>query len=78
MPRGWRRRAQRSADGRHTAFEVAHQLPWTRRNRHYDELDTFNRQLAVSETAAHLDLLADQGSVSVDTVDGVRRYSATG
>ena len=62
------------AGGPRTAFEVARELPWTRRDRRYDELDVFNRQLAVSETAAHLDLLASQGAVTVETVDGVRRY----
>ena len=51
-------------------------LPWTRRGRHFDELDGFNRQLAVQETAAHLDLLVSQGTVRETTVDGVRRYEA--
>ena len=64
------------AGGPRTAFEVARELPWTRRNRRYDELDVFNRQLAVAETAAHLDLLVSQGAAGVDTVDGVRRYRA--
>jgi glyoxylase-like metal-dependent hydrolase (beta-lactamase superfamily II) len=62
--------------GPRTAFEVARELPWTRRNRRYDELDVFNRQLAVSETGAHLDLLVSQGTASVDAADGVRRYVA--
>ncbi len=62
------------ARGPRTAFEVASDLPWTRRDRRYDELDLFNRQLAVAETAAHLDLLATQGTVRVTTVGGVRRY----
>lgn len=62
------------AAGARTAFEVARQLPWTRRERRYDELDGFNRQLAVQETAAHLDLLASEGTARVTTVDGVRRY----
>ena len=62
------------AGGPRTAFEVARELPWTRRDRRYDELDLFNRQLAVAETAAHLDLLASQGAVRLTTVDGVRRY----
>ncbi len=64
--------------GARTAFEVARVLPWTRRDRHYDELDGFNRQLAVQETAAHLDLLVSQGTVRETTVDGVRRYEAVG
>lgn len=66
------------AGGPRTAFEVAGELPWTRRNRHYDELDVFNRQLAVAETAAHLDLLVSQGAASVETVEGVRVYEARG
>ncbi len=75
-----RLRASQAAlsDGAHTAFEVARKLPWTRRDRSYDELDGFNRQLAVQETAAHLDLLASEGAVRVTTVDGVRRYEAAG
>jgi glyoxylase-like metal-dependent hydrolase (beta-lactamase superfamily II) len=66
------------AGGPRTAFEVAQELPWTRRDRRYGELDVFNRQLAVAETAAHLDLLASQGTVRVTTVDGVRRYEDGG
>ncbi|HSP65774.1 MAG TPA: hypothetical protein VLO10_06255, partial [Candidatus Deferrimicrobium sp.] len=57
------------------AFEVARELPWTRRNRRYAELDVFNRQLAVSETAAHLDLLVSEGAAAVQTVEGVRHYA---
>jgi glyoxylase-like metal-dependent hydrolase (beta-lactamase superfamily II) len=74
-----RLRASRGAlsEGARTAFEVARELPWTRRDRRYDELDGFNRQLAVQETAAHLDLLVSQGTVRVTTVDGVRHYEAT-
>ncbi len=59
-----------------TAFEVARELPWTRRKRRYDELDLFNSQLAVAETAAHLDLLVSQTVVTATLVDGVRRYLA--
>lgn len=64
------------AGGPRTAFDVARELPWTRRNRHYDELDIFNRQLAVAETAAHLDLLVSQGAARADMVDGIRHYRA--
>ena len=74
-----RLRASRAAlsGGARTAFEVARELPWTRRDRRYDELDGFNRQLAVQETAAHLDLLVSEGTVRATTVDGVRRYLAS-
>lgn len=49
--------------GASTPFEVAQRLRWTRRERTMDELDPFNRMLAVAETWAHLVLLAAQGRV---------------
>ena len=54
--------------GRTTAMEVARDLRWTRRERPLDELDTFNRMLAVIETGAHLDVLVLDGAVSVAEV----------
>ncbi len=60
--------------GASSAFEVAGILTWTRRERLFSELDPFNAMLAVSETAAHLDLLAAQGKLTATTEDGVRRY----
>jgi len=46
----------------------------TRRERRLDELDLFNRSLAVSETAAHLRLLEAQGRVLRVLEDGVSRF----
>jgi glyoxylase-like metal-dependent hydrolase (beta-lactamase superfamily II) len=54
--------------GARTAWEVAGELPWTRRERHRDELGPFDGVLAAFETLAHLELLALQGKVS--RVDG--------
>lgn len=55
----------RTVTGRElTAFESARALRWTRRLRTLDELDAFNRMLAITETAAHLDLLVAQGRVA--------------
>jgi glyoxylase-like metal-dependent hydrolase (beta-lactamase superfamily II) len=59
-----------------TAFEVAELLPWTRRQTAFNDLDLFNRLLAVGETAAHLDLLVIQGSLSAREDGAVRRYQA--
>ncbi len=56
------------------AAEVAAALLWTRRGRRFDELDGFNQMLATFETGAHLDLLAAQGRLVREEVDGVRRY----
>ena len=62
--------------GATTAYESACILTWTRRERHFDELDTFSQMLAVNETAAHLDLLAAQERISSFTEAGVTRYAA--
>jgi glyoxylase-like metal-dependent hydrolase (beta-lactamase superfamily II) len=60
--------------GRTTAYEVAHDIPWTRRNRRYEELDLGNRLLALTETAAHLELLAVQGTVVTEDRGDLRLY----
>lgn len=57
-----------------SAYEAASRLTWTRKHRAFDDLDLFNQMLAVTETAAHLDLLVAQGRLgAADTP--VRRYS---
>lgn len=43
--------------GATSAADVARALPWTRRNRTFDELDPAHRQFAVAETLAHLEHL---------------------
>jgi len=50
--------------GARTGFQVAKLLPWTRRDRHFTELDPFNQLLAVNETVAHLELLVARGELS--------------
>jgi glyoxylase-like metal-dependent hydrolase (beta-lactamase superfamily II) len=54
--------------GARTAWEVAGELPWTRRERHRDELGPFDGVLAAFETLAHLELLALQGKIA--RIDG--------
>jgi glyoxylase-like metal-dependent hydrolase (beta-lactamase superfamily II) len=61
--------------GAHTAFEVAQALPWTRRQRRYDELDLFNQILAIHETMAHLRVLVERGWLTETPVDGVARFA---
>jgi glyoxylase-like metal-dependent hydrolase (beta-lactamase superfamily II) len=60
--------------GARTAREAAARLKWTRRERILDELDPFNQMLAVTETAAHLQLLAAQGRVTRHETGGLRSY----
>ncbi|ALL77809.1 hypothetical protein Ae168Ps1_5227 [Pseudonocardia sp. Ae168_Ps1] len=56
--------------GAPTAQDVARVLRWTRREHRFDDMDLFNRMLAVLETGAHLDVLADRGDlVRSETVD---------
>ena len=61
--------------GRRTAFEVAGDLPWTRRGRSLPELDTFNAALASMETMAHLQLLAARGDLTRTEHEGVLEYA---
>lgn len=61
--------------GAATAYEAARALTWTRRERHFDELDMFNQMMAVMETAAHLDVLVRQGRLQASVTDGVVRYA---
>jgi glyoxylase-like metal-dependent hydrolase (beta-lactamase superfamily II) len=62
--------------GAELVHAVAEGLRWTRRERHLAELDPMNRMLAVMETKAHLDVLADRG-VLTRTLDGdLLRYTA--
>jgi glyoxylase-like metal-dependent hydrolase (beta-lactamase superfamily II) len=68
----------RAAVGPHgaTAFEVATRLTWTRRGRAFTDLDPFNQMLAVTETAAHLDVDVVRGRLVANTDDhGVCHYS---
>jgi glyoxylase-like metal-dependent hydrolase (beta-lactamase superfamily II) len=60
--------------GADTAFAVAGQLGWTRRNRRLAELDVFNAMLAIMETSAHLDVLAERGRLLRVAADGVAHY----
>ncbi|GIJ29373.1 hypothetical protein Vqi01_45350 [Micromonospora qiuiae] len=48
---------------------------WTRRGHKLVDLDLLNRMLAVTETAAHLELLLAQGRLTRADVDGLRCYA---
>jgi glyoxylase-like metal-dependent hydrolase (beta-lactamase superfamily II) len=50
--------------GSATAAQVAAVLGWTRRRRAFSDLDPFNQMLAVTETVAHLRLLAASGALA--------------
>ena len=60
------------------AHAVARELTWTRREVPFADLSDFNQMLAVNETAAHLDVLAQRGEAAVETAAGVRKYTRTG
>jgi glyoxylase-like metal-dependent hydrolase (beta-lactamase superfamily II) len=63
------------AHGAGTAYEAARALTWTRRERHFDELDPFNQMMAVMETAAHLDVLVRDGRLTSSAAGGVTVYA---
>lgn len=50
-----------------TAYDVAHDLGWTRHERAFEKLNQFNQGLASMETKAHLDLLVARGLVESST-----------
>lgn len=52
--------------GEAAAGGVARKLTWTRRDRRFDELDSFNQMIATCETIAHLDVLVDRGQARVE------------
>ena len=59
-----------------TAYDVAHDLGWTRHERSFDELNQFNQGLAAMETKAHLELLVARGLADrVSGPDGTHLYS---
>jgi glyoxylase-like metal-dependent hydrolase (beta-lactamase superfamily II) len=63
------------SSGPDTAWAIAGQLLWTRRERQLDELDQFNQMLAVLETNAHLVLLVSQGRAGSSVgADGIEHY----
>jgi glyoxylase-like metal-dependent hydrolase (beta-lactamase superfamily II) len=62
------------AAGASTGLEVARELRWTRRERRLEDLDPFNQMLAVTETAAHLTVLAAQGRLRHTRLDGIDHY----
>jgi glyoxylase-like metal-dependent hydrolase (beta-lactamase superfamily II) len=58
-----------------SAFTVACELPWTRRQRKLADLDPMNQLLATGETAAHLEVLVRRGQLARDRVDdGIDYY----
>jgi glyoxylase-like metal-dependent hydrolase (beta-lactamase superfamily II) len=59
------------------AHQVAQSIRWTRRRKHFDELEPVSQLLATGETAAHLEVLALRGDLTraVDP-DGIVTYTA--
>ncbi|MCW2757168.1 MAG: hypothetical protein JWO46_914, partial [Nocardioidaceae bacterium] len=61
--------------GASTAYDVAGQLPWTRRARKFADLGPFDAGLASFETLAHLELLALRGELTRTVQDGVVHFT---
>ncbi|WP_375497044.1 MBL fold metallo-hydrolase [uncultured Jatrophihabitans sp.] len=63
--------------GASTGFDVARATPWTRHLRRFDDLDLFNRIMAINETVAHLKVLVERGLAGEQRLDGVTHYART-
>ncbi|GAA5146920.1 MBL fold metallo-hydrolase [Nocardioides marinquilinus] len=74
VPAGGSGSVSGAVSGSVSAADVARGLGWTRHLRAYDELDPFNRGMAVMETRAHLDLLVSRGDLVTEVVSGVALY----
>jgi len=61
--------------GAESAYDVARQMTWTRRERSIDDLPTEHGMTAVLEVAAHLEFLVWQGQMVKDTADGIDRFA---
>jgi glyoxylase-like metal-dependent hydrolase (beta-lactamase superfamily II) len=62
--------------GADTAALVAAILRWTRRERHFSDLDLYNQTLAVGETLAHLDVCVARGWLRTTTDEaGVSHFA---
>jgi hypothetical protein len=64
--------------GAASAGEIARRVPWTRRNRSFNDLGEWHQQFAVAETIAHLQHLFATGRVTRETGPDPIRYSAAG
>jgi glyoxylase-like metal-dependent hydrolase (beta-lactamase superfamily II) len=62
------------AAGAETAYDVARQMRWTRREKHVGELGAVHGMAAVLEVMAHLELLVAQASIGFDDSGPARRY----
>ncbi len=62
-------------EGASTGLAVAGRLGWTRRERAFAELDTFNQMIATCETMAHLDVLVDRGVLTASCDGTVARFA---
>ncbi|HQR27567.1 MAG TPA: MBL fold metallo-hydrolase [Nocardioides sp.] len=58
-----------------TAYTTAHELPWTRHDLAFDDLDLFNAAMATMETRAHLELLVARGELRVEETTAGAVYS---
>lgn len=59
-----------------TAYQIAHELPWVHDvdGVSLDNLDPWNRRMAVLETLAHLEAMRASGEVDKSTRDDIIRY----
>ncbi|MDQ0242115.1 MBL fold metallo-hydrolase [Arthrobacter bambusae] len=62
-------------NGARTGMEAAAAMPWTSRQHSFAALDPFNQMIAVNETIAHLDVLAERQNLTSDTGGATIQYS---
>ena len=65
-------------DGLKTAYEIAQKIPWMpdQGDTPFRDLQVWDKRMAITETLAHLKLLAVEGRVSNVAMDGASMYIA--
>ncbi len=61
--------------GASIGVDVARRLTWTRRQHKLEDLDLFNKILAIQETMAHLDVLVERGWLQRTLSEGTAHYT---
>lgn len=64
-------------DGEQTAYSVAGHLSWRGSRRGWQDLEAFQRRLALTETIAHLEFMHTRGQVGKWFQSGIAKYNRT-
>ena len=59
-----------------TAYQVASQIPWSKKGTQWNDLSPLDKRMAITETLAHLELMTARGTLMKDLTNGLVWYEA--